>query len=152
MGFNGGIGIFRVLRAVRCLVRVYCHLVPVVFLRVELLLPYVPVAGLVCGGGPHGVLALSLRKRNKHMRCMKHRCIVVASTWCLLCGFVLTCMSLLSCRAVLVRLALCVWRGISRLIKLNFYGVCCLCVSQCDVVVIIDYTSILYNKDCCVSD
>ena len=55
------------------------------FSRVELLLPYVPVAGLVCGGGPHGVWALSLRKMNKHMRCMNSRCIVVALPCAVLC-------------------------------------------------------------------
>ena len=123
----------------RCLVRVYCHLVP--FFPVWSCYCRMCLSRGWCVGVDLMVYWLSLwGKRNKHMRCMKSRCIVVASTWCLLCGFVLTCVSLLSCRVDLVRLALCVRRGISRLIKLNFYGVCCLCVSHCSFSTVCRYS------------
>ena len=59
VGYFGGVGIYGGLGAVRNLVWVCCHLYRFLFL-VGPLLPYVFSAGLVCGGGMHGVRALSL--------------------------------------------------------------------------------------------
>ena len=100
--------------------------------RVELLFPYVPVAGPVCGGGSHGVLAVSLRKRINLMKCMKCRCIMGASIWSFLMWF----LYLLVGACCLVVLSGCVWiyacgGGVSRLIMLNSCGIRFLGVSKC---------------------
>ena len=111
-----------------CVIRVFMSLGP--FFRVVLLFHMCLPQGW-CVGVDLMVCWLRSVRKNHQNECRKCRCIMGASTWKNAMWFVLTCGSLLSSRAVWVRLDMRMCWGYIPAIVLYSCGIRCLRVSEC---------------------